>query len=101
MILYPKRSGTGNPVTGKEIPEKLVPLFKRQGFTETPNLANEKAAAHFLEKKLAEGKIELLKERESLKNKEAELLERERLLNEKLSASQTKTEKAQTKNKEI
>lgn len=66
-ILYPRRNGTGDSVVGKKVPDNLVALFKKNGFSDSPDLTNTKAAEYFVEKKLNEAKSEIQADLEKLK----------------------------------
>lgn len=72
-LLYPRKSGTGDPVKGKYVPDHLVPKFLKNGFMETPDITNEKAAEHFFQKKLGDAQSELRSEAKKLADEKAEL----------------------------
>ena len=65
-LLYPRKSGTGDPVKGKYVPDHLVAKFLKNGFMETPDITNEKAAEHFFQKKLGDAQSELRSEAQKL-----------------------------------
>ncbi len=65
-LLYPRKSGTGDPVKGKYVPDHLVSKFLKNGFMETPDITNEKAAEHFFQKKLGDAQSELRSEAQKL-----------------------------------
>ena len=65
-LLYPRKSGTGDPVKGKYVPDHLVTKFLKNGFMETPDITNEKAAEHFFQKKLGDAQSELRSEAQKL-----------------------------------
>ena len=65
-LLYPRKSGTGDPVKGKYVPDHLVPKFLKNGFMETPDITNEKAAEHFFQKKLGDAQTQLRSEAQKL-----------------------------------
>lgn len=71
-ILYPRRNGTGDSVLGEKVPDQLVALYKKNGFSETPDLTNPKAAEYFVEKKLNEAKSEIQTDLEKLKREREE-----------------------------
>ena len=72
-LLYPRKSGTGDPVKGKYVPDHLVSKFLKNGFMETPDITNEKAAEHFFQKKLGDAQSELRSEAQKLADEKAEL----------------------------
>jgi hypothetical protein len=65
-LLYPRKNGTGDPVKGKLVPDQLVSKFLKNGFSETPDITNEKAAEHFFQKKLGDAQTELRSEAQKL-----------------------------------
>ena len=65
-LLYPRKSGTGDPVKGKYVPDHLVSKFLKNGFMETPDITNEKAAEHFFQKKLGDAQTQLRSEAQKL-----------------------------------
>ncbi len=72
-LLYPRKSGTGDPVKGKYVPDHLVSKFLKNGFMETPDITNEKAAEHFFQKKLGDAQTQLRSEAQKLADEKAEL----------------------------
>jgi hypothetical protein len=103
-ILYPRRNGTGDAVLGKKVPDYLVPLYKKNGFSETPDLTNTKAAEYFVEKKLNEAKSEIQTDLEKLKREREEfeamkavfLSGRTELVEQKEEETQEKVRKPRT-----
>ena len=71
-LLYPRKSGTGDPVKGKYVPDHLVSKFLKNGFMETPDITNEKAAEHFFQKKLGDAQTQLRSEAQKLADEKAE-----------------------------
>jgi hypothetical protein len=100
-LLYPRKSGTGDPVKGKYVPDHLVSKFLKNGFMETPDITNEKAAEHFFQKKLGDAQSELRSEAQKLADeKEAfEKLKAEFFANQN-NSTQTEVTKIDGRSKE-
>ena len=93
-LLYPRKSGTGDPVKGKYVPDHLVSKFLKNGFMETPDITNEKAAEHFFQKKLGDAQSELRSEAQKLADeKEAfEKLKAEFFANQNVTKTKQESE---------
>lgn len=93
-LLYPRKSGTGDPVKGKYVPDHLVSKFLKNGFMETPDITNEKAAEHFFQKKLGDAQTQLRSEAQKLADeKEAfEKLKAEFFANQNVTKTKQESE---------
>ena len=93
-LLYPRKSGTGDPVEGKYVPDHLVSKFLKNGFMETPDITNEKAAEHFFQKKLGDAQTQLRSEAQKLADeKEAfEKLKAEFFANQNVTKTKQESE---------
>lgn len=89
------------PSKGKYVPDHLVSKFLKNGFMETPDITNEKAAEHFFQKKLGDAQTQLRSEAQKLADeKEAfEKLKAEFFANQN-NSTQTEVTKIDGRSKE-